>query len=69
MCLKIGKNNNISLYIEVYDRSKEPITYADMPNFLGRPHVKILSYWYENESERTTFVVGSGILLEAYLKS
>jgi hypothetical protein len=28
------KNNNISVNIEVYDRTKKPIMYADMPSFL-----------------------------------
>lgn len=35
------KSNNVNLDIEVYDRTKNPIMYADMPNFLKRYEIYV----------------------------
>lgn len=43
------KNNNISLNIEIYDRSQNPVKHADMPNFLGQ-YTDYVDIKYVNET-------------------
>jgi hypothetical protein len=43
------KNKNISLDIEIYDRSQNPIKHADMPSFLGQ-YTDYVDIKYVNET-------------------